>query len=239
MLLLDLTLPSPAENVALDEALLNAAEGGEIAGSVLRLWEPSGHFVVLGRSSRVAEEVNVSECQARGIPIVRRASGGAAIVAGPGCLMYAVVLPYAGREHLRELDALHRHVLGQVQAALTPLAAGIEHVGTCDLAIRGRKFSGNSVRCKRDHFLYHGTVLHDFDLTLLTSVLRQPPRQPGYRAGRGHDAFVQNLPVAADSLRESLATRFQTDTPLSNWPREQTERLVQERYALERWNFER
>ena len=37
MRLLDLTLPDPAENLALDEALLLAAEGG--GPEVLRLWE--------------------------------------------------------------------------------------------------------------------------------------------------------------------------------------------------------
>ena len=56
MYLLDLTLPTPAENVALDEALLEAAEAGDCP-SVLRLWEPRETFVVVGRSSRVAEEV--------------------------------------------------------------------------------------------------------------------------------------------------------------------------------------
>ena len=40
---LDLTLDSPAENLALDEALLLAAESGEIRSEVLRIWEPRVH----------------------------------------------------------------------------------------------------------------------------------------------------------------------------------------------------
>ena len=55
MRLLDLTLPTAAENVALDEALLDAAEAASEQGSeepeVLRLWEPTQFFVVVGRSS--------------------------------------------------------------------------------------------------------------------------------------------------------------------------------------------
>ncbi len=35
-----------------------------------------------------------------GIPVLRRASGGAAIVIGPGCLMYALVLSYELRPSL-------------------------------------------------------------------------------------------------------------------------------------------
>src|SRR5438105_15370663 len=92
MQLLDLTLDTPAENVAIDEALLLTAESGDAPEEVLRIWEPHQYFVVLGSSSRIATEVNLEYCEAEGIQIVRRTSGGAAIVAGPGCLMYSLVL---------------------------------------------------------------------------------------------------------------------------------------------------
>ena len=52
MLLLDLTLPTAAENVVLDEALLEEAEARPGASELLRLWEPATPTVVLGRSSR-------------------------------------------------------------------------------------------------------------------------------------------------------------------------------------------
>jgi hypothetical protein len=96
MQLLSLTLPTPAENVALDEALLDEAQAGAAeAGEVLRLWEAPRPFVVIGRSSRIAEEVNLAAASAW--TVIRRCSGGAAVVAGPGCLMYAVVLSYERR----------------------------------------------------------------------------------------------------------------------------------------------
>ena len=55
---LDLTLPTAEQNVALDEALLNAAEIGKLQTQVLRLWCPLSPAVVLGRSSKVTREVN-------------------------------------------------------------------------------------------------------------------------------------------------------------------------------------
>src|SRR5262245_48269753 len=191
MKLLDLTLPTPAENLALDEALLEAAEEGEPADEVMRLWESPQPIAVVGRSSRVAQEVEIEACRAAAVPVLRRTSGGAAIVAGPGCLMYSVVLRYAGREHLRLIDQLHQDVLGIVKEAVEPRVGGVEHVGTSDLAIGGRKFSGNSVRCKRDHLLYHGTVLYGFDLGLIGRLLKSPPRQPAYRGGRAHQAVTR------------------------------------------------
>src|SRR5262245_15044120 len=74
--LLDLTLPSPAENLALDEALLAAAEErlgrGEPAASceVLRLWESPVPFVVLGVACRLADDVDEEACARRGVPIL-------------------------------------------------------------------------------------------------------------------------------------------------------------------------
>jgi hypothetical protein len=58
---LDLTLPSPAENLACDEALLDWCEenGGE---EILRFWESPETFVVVGYANKVATEVNVSGC---------------------------------------------------------------------------------------------------------------------------------------------------------------------------------
>ena len=75
MRLLELTLPSPAENLALDEALLLDAEDGA-AGEVLRLWEYPRPVVVLGAGCRLRENVNEEACHADAVPILRRASGG-------------------------------------------------------------------------------------------------------------------------------------------------------------------
>lgn len=99
----DHPLPTPAENLAFDEALLEWAEENVPDGEFLRLWESPTPMVVVGRSSRVAKEVNEAFCRQENIPILRRSSGGAAIVTGPGCLMYAVVLSYTKRPELKDI----------------------------------------------------------------------------------------------------------------------------------------
>src|SRR5262249_30787741 len=108
-----------------------------------------------------------------------------------------------------------RHVLGVVRSALTPLISGIEHVGTSDLAFRNRKFSGNSLRCKRDHLLYHGTILYNFNLNLIPLLLKRPPREPDYRAGRDHADFVTNIPLGPQIIRQHLITAFGAIEPLA------------------------
>lgn len=239
MKLLDLTLATAAENLALDEALLETAEEGGLADEVLRLWELGSPTVIVGRSSKVGEEVALGVAESLQIPVLRRASGGAAIVAGPGCLMYSVVLRYAGREHLRLLDEVHRHVLGIVISALSPLVDGIRQRGTSDLAIDNRKFSGNSLRCKRDHLLYHGTILYNYDLALVSRVLKTPPRQPEYRENRSHHEFITNLQLVPASIRAALSQAFAATEPLVTWPHTKTDELLKNRYSQTAWNFSR
>lgn len=236
MYLFDLTLPTPEENLALDEALLDATEAGEVTGDVLRLWEPTAPLAVIGRASKIAEEANLAACRQQGVPVFRRTSGGAAIVAGPGCLMYAVTLSLADREHLRAIDLCHQYVMQKLLAALAPHVAGVTFQGTCDLTWNNRKFSGNSLRVKRDHVLYHGTLLYDFPLQMIADCLRHPPRTPDYREQRDHESFVTNLPISRETLRNALIESWEANEPLTEWPQQRTADLVAERYASVEWN---
>lgn len=250
MKLLDLTLDEPAANVALDDALVECADAALAANGdanedgtafeVLRLWEFSRPMVVLGRSSRIDQEVHVDACRHAGVEIVRRASGGATIVAGPGCLMFAVVLSYRLRPELRAIDAAHRFVLDRLASALRPFVPSIVPRGTSDLAVVDssggeQKVSGNSMRCRRDFLLYHGTLLYDLPLDLVGRLLRVPPRQPDYRRGRAHADFVTNLPVSREALRTAVTAAFGATQPETDWPQDETARLTREKYATPQW----
>lgn len=233
----DLTLTSPAENLALDEALLDEAEDSGGPLETLRLWEPEAAMVVVGGSSRIDVEVHRQRCDDLGIPILRRSSGGAAIVTGPGCLMYALVLSLHARPQLRAIDAAHRYVLGTIVAALRRQGLNAAHRGTSDLALEDRKFSGNSLRIRREHLLYHGTLLYDFPLDLMAACLGAPPRQPDYRGGRDHAAFVANLPIAVGKLRSVLGDAWQAEMSADEWPRERVAELVAAKYSRREWNY--
>ncbi len=117
MNLLDCTFPTPAENLACDEALLEAAEAGE-CGEMLRFWEPRQLFVVVGYANKLATEVNLEACESRGVPVLRRCSGGGTVLQGPGCLNYAVVLRMEGFERLRTISAANRFIMERNRAAI-------------------------------------------------------------------------------------------------------------------------
>ncbi|MCG8450315.1 MAG: lipoate--protein ligase family protein [Pirellulales bacterium] len=244
MQLLNLTLDTPAENVALDEALLDAAEAGEISGGVLRLWESPQHVVVLGRSSSADVEVNLTACREHEGAVLRRCSGGGPVVVGPGCLMYAVVLPYETYPQLRAVDLCHQFVLQKIAGFLAPLgpdvtAAGISDLAICDpTAEEQRKFSGNAMRSKRSHILYHGTLLYDFELERIGQFLASPTREPDYRNARIHTEFVTNLPLTRSLLVQALVEGWEISSKLESWPKERTLALVHSKYqADKKWNI--
>lgn len=237
MTLLELTLPDPALNLALDEALLLVAE--EEGGSeVLRLWEPPAYCVVVGAGGSVTIDVNRAACEAAGVPILRRASGGGTVLLGPGCLCFSLVLRTDRAPGLDQIQPSIRYVLGRVLNAIQPIALG-EITGTSDLVLSGRKFSGNSQQRKRDHFLHHGTLLFDFDLDRIQDLLGRPERQPEYRGGRSHSEFLTNLRANGEELKQLLAQEWQTGASMSSPPLERAMQLVGEKYSCDEWTFRR
>jgi lipoate-protein ligase A len=232
--LLDRTLATLEENLALDEALLLAAEAGE-SGEALRFWEWPAAAVVLGSGGSIAIDVNEAACRTDGVPIHRRASGGGTVLLGRGCLLFSLVLAYDRAAELRDVTASYRWILGRVRDALQPIAV-LERAGTSDLAVGGRKVSGNAQQRKARYALHHGTLLYDFDVDQVGRYLNPPERAPEYRGGREHGAFVMNLTADAGTLKQRLAEAFEaepkatSDSVLARVPG-----LIAERYGREEW----
>jgi lipoate-protein ligase A len=95
--------------------------------------------------------------------------------------------------------------------------------------------SGNALRVSRGAVLYHGTLLDAFDLDLVGRVLRHPPREPGYRAGRPHADFLENLALGRGSLEHAVRRAFAAEARRTEWPREHVARLLRDRYLVPAW----
>jgi lipoate-protein ligase A len=234
MLLLDLTLPTLAENLALDEALLLDCEAG--GPTVLRFWEWPDAAVIVGAGGKLAEEVHLDACAADGVPVARRGSGGGTVLLGRGCLLYSLVLPMDAE--LGDLKASYRSILGRMVTALSPMIAGVAWAGTSDLVVRDRKFSGNAQQRKRQHLLHHGTLLYSFDASRIDRYLCHPPRMPDYRRDRPHIDFVANLPISADRLKELVCAAWDAYGD-ANWPRATVALLIKEKYGQTDWHQRR
>jgi lipoate---protein ligase len=242
---LDLTLPSPAENLACDEALLDAGdESGN--GEVLRFWEAREPFVVVGYANKIATEVNVAACAAKGIPIFRRCSGGGTVLQGRGCLNYALILRITADGPLRNITSANQFIMERNREAIETLCKTFNSQtstfnfsvsGHTDLALDGRKFSGNSQRRKKNFLLFHGTILLNFDLALVSEFLLTPSLQPDYRASRSHDSFLVNLNLPAVQVKAALQKAWGATGELKDWPKAEIQKLAVEKYSTDVWNL--
>jgi lipoate---protein ligase len=233
---LDLTLPDPAANLALDEALLNWCEEGN-EQEILRFWEPSTPFVVVGYGNEVEREVNVQACHQKQIPVLRRCSGGGTVLQGHGCLNYAVILRIELAPALASIPGTNRYVMNKHRELFERLAGkDIAVRGHTDLAVGLRKFSGNSQRRRRQCLLFHGTFLLTFDLGLIQDALPLPSKQPAYRADRSHIEFLTNVAIPPFTLKEELKSVWSAKEALAHWPSERVTQLVEEKYGRADWN---
>lgn len=235
---LDVTLSTPEENLALDEALLILCEEG-LDDDVLRFWEPQQHFVVLGYSKKVKAEVNERACDAKRIPILRRYSGGGTVLQGPGCLNYSLILRIRNAGPLSTITGTNSFVMQrQRDAVQAMLSKQVQIQGHTDLGIGGMKFSGNAQRRKKRHLLFHGTFLLQFDIALAQEVLTIPSRQPEYRGNRSHLQFMTNLNVESSKIKGVLKLAWQANQPLpeKQMPFDRIDELVRTCYSQKAWN---
>lgn len=170
-----------ALNMARDMAILEAVAGGE-SSPTLRLYGWSPPCLSLGRHQGV-EAANLDFCRAEGIHVVRRPTGGRALLHHLE-LTYAVVapvgidpLPCGLQEAYRSIcKALLRamHALG-VEAELTGGEVNVhlpsprssvpcfEAPAGGEVVVRGRKLIGSALRAHAGAVLQHGALVVDWD----------------------------------------------------------------------------
>jgi lipoate---protein ligase len=231
----------PEELVAMEEALLDALDAAEAPEELLLFWEPPIPFVVLGYFNRVGTEVNAEACARDGVPVLRRVSGGGAVLQMPGSVSYALFLRLDRRPELSAIDAANRLILARnadaVNALLDKSSPAAGPKGLTDLCLGEKKCSGNAQRRKRRTILFHGTFLLKPNFEAVESYLKMPSLEPDYRRNRPHRDFLTHLPVSADALKTALRKSWSADSPyVYPLPVDSALDLAQTRYTNPTWS---
>jgi lipoate-protein ligase A len=153
--------------------------------------------IVLGHGSRPERELYLDRCRADEMPIFRRRGGGCAVVLDPGNLIVSLTLPLPGLTGIR---SAYDRITGWLISSLARVGvSGVHREGVSDLALEDRKIGGACIYRQRGLLHYTATLLIDPDIELAERYLPHPPREPAYRRGRSHRAFMGAL--ARTSLR--------------------------------------
>ncbi|MBU1431841.1 hypothetical protein KKF91_14970 [Myxococcota bacterium] len=178
-----------------EEALLEAARRGQPGLSVYPFWETA---VVLGRGSVADVELRAARCLEAGVPIYRRRGGGCAVVLDPGNVIIGLALQVPGIGHNQRY---FNEITDWLTAGLGDMGLdGIYQDGVSDLVWADRKVGGACIYRDGRVLLYAASLLVRPDVALMTRYLKHPPREPAYRAGREHAAFVAALGARAPGL---------------------------------------
>ena len=213
-----------AMNMALDDALLHAVADGA-SPPILRLyrWRPAA--LTIGYAQSLAAGVDLEACRAAGIEVVRRPTGGRAVLHDRE-VTYAVIAPLGGPfgagvgECYRAIAGVLRNVLGtfNLPAELVPgQMRGQQGRAVCftapaqhELLIAGCKVAGCAQKRRGHVFLQHGSLPLELDLALMQRIL---PSAPGENALARQQAIgwlnrYACRPLTVDEVEDALIDCF-------------------------------
>lgn len=149
---------NPYINIAMEKLLFEHATDEVI----LFLWqnEPS---VILGRNQNIYAECNINFLKENNILPVRRFSGGGAVYHDKGNLNFTFITS--------ESRANEPHFLRVLKTAMQALGVEAQFSGRNDILCDGKKFSGHAWLVDEGHYMYHGTIMVDVDLSMLEKAI--------------------------------------------------------------------
>jgi lipoate-protein ligase A len=171
--LLDTPPMSAAENMAMDEALLELKGAGRTPNTI-RFLQFSPRCVLVGFHQAISEEIREGFCSENNIQINRRITGGGAILFDESQLGWEVICDKSFFGLRIPTQRLFRDLCEPVVRALKRFGLDAQFRPRNDIEIRGRKISGTGGTDTDGAFLFQGTMLTDFDVDTMLKSLRIP-----------------------------------------------------------------
>lgn len=204
MIQIETTSHDPFFNQAFEDYVFRTCREGD----VLLLWR-NRPAVVVGCYQNICREVHMRALLDRGIPVVRRMSGGGTVYHDLGNLNYTLISDQTG-----PLD--YDRCLEPVIRALNALGVPAHKNRTCDIAVDGKKISGSAQKIAGGRVLHHGTLLFDSDLSLLDEIT----------TGRKNDAFCSKGTESAICTVTNLRPYLQDDCEIVTFAKRLAEQLL-------------
>lgn len=219
-------------NMALDEALLVGHETGAMPPT-LRVYSWCQPTLSLGYAQNARQDVDLAACQAQGVAVVRRPTGGRAVLHDQE-VTYSVVMPIVLAESPPTITEHYRRIGLALAAALQALGLPVRlarpqvraapgralaspacfaALSRYELSAAGKKMVGSAQKRAQRALLQHGSIPLWMDRQRLFQCLLVPPER---RAALVQEAYttmgavneVAQTPVTPDVLHEALRQGF-------------------------------
>lgn len=236
---------TPAMNTALDEVLTKAVGRGE-RGPILRFWGWSNRAVILGRFQSVRNEVQVENTDRYGVDIVRRISGGGAMLVEPeGAITYSLYVPPS---FVRDLSFAESYAFldSWIVEGLRSLGLDAWYQPLNDITSSEGKIGGAAQARRFGAVLHHTTMAYDMNVDLLMNVLRIGQEKLSDKglssAARRVAPLRQQTDLPRQDILDTFATRFiemtsATPTEITPAERAEAESLARSKFTSDEWTY--
>lgn len=251
--------------MAMDEAVMQLHSQG-IAPPTLRFygWEPP--TLSVGYFQSVRRDIDLERCAQRGVPVLRRPTGGRAILHHQE-LTYSVVTAQDDPLVAGGIRESYSRIAASIARGLAILGIevgeGVAEKGArprspaCfdaamphELVVLGRKLVGSAQVRRWSSILQHGSILLGVNAEELFSLFKYRSEDARRRSWKAFEGRVVGLGELLDTppspatvaqamkrgFEESLGVELQTGE-LTRQERELALRLAQEKYASDQWNL--
>jgi lipoate---protein ligase len=167
---IDTGIRAGRENVAFDQALIEAHNAGRVPETIRFLrFRPAA---LVGLHQILGHEVRLEYCARHGIEVGRRITGGGGLYLDEGQVCWELALERARLPG--DLAAIAARICAAAAAGLRRLGVAAEFRPRNDIEIGGRKLCGTGGVIEGRTLFFQGTLLADFDLERMIEALRVP-----------------------------------------------------------------
>ena len=236
--LLETGYNTAALNMAIDEALMESID----QVPVLRIygWRPPA--VSIGYFQSIKEEVDLEKCNEIGIDVVRRLTGGGAVLHE-----FELTYSFITKQYPRNIMESYRWICEAIVISINRLGFDASFVPLNDIVVKGKKVSGSAQTRRNGVLLQHGTLLLAVDVDKMFCVLKVPSEKLRDKIIKDVKERVTSLAGTtfddmALSLKTSFATRFDAKLLADTLSTEEISRarwLAERKFSSKEWNLRR
>lgn len=150
--------------------------------------------VIFGRHQVMQNEVNIPFCQANGIAMYRRKSGGGCVYADEGNLMISYISPSSHSEQV------FQEYLDNMSKCLRSMGYNAVKSTHNDIMVGEHKVSGNACFALPQATIVHGTLLYDVNFEMLQQAITPSQEKLAKHGVQSVRQRVKNLKSIANTL---------------------------------------
>lgn len=235
-------ITDPMVNLAIEEYILENF-GEKDTYLLFYINKPS---IIIGRNQNTIEEINTDYVEEKGIKVVRRLSGGGAVYHDEQNLNFSFITKDDG-ESFQNFEKFLKPII----KVLNEMGVPAEAQGRNDMAVEGRKISGNAMFSTKGRMFSHGTLMLDAELEELTKALKvkkEKIESKGIKSIRSRVANISEYldeKISMDEFKERILKSIFNVDDVNDVPQyvlteedwKKIHEISENRYQKWEWNY--